>query len=1111
MNRLFKTTLCSGVALAAMAASVPAVSQEITSSVRGTVTTPAGNPAVGESVTITDTRTGTTRTVTTNANGVFSARGLTVGGPYTIRVDSNQYEDVLITDVFTNLSGTTAFNIALQDANDGIEEITVVASSVVAAQIAVGPGSSFNFADIQSLPSVSRQIRDVIRLDPRVNVQRGSGGEGFGISCLGGNARANAFTIDGARAGDPFGLNLSGNLARSTFPIPFDSVSSTAVEFSPIDVEYGQFTGCNINIVTKSGTNDFQGSAFFLYTGDSLTGSDIEGEPPVDADFDNYNWGAELGGPIIEDKIFFYASYEETDAGGIQNEGPIGAGFLNESGLTLDEANRAATAIQNIFGRDVGPLVRSLPNTSRRFFGRIDWNVTDNHRVAATYARLEEDRLLGDAIGTGRGETTFLDNFQDRGSISDTYSFRLFSDWTENFSTEIRLSRSDVQDNQGPTLGGEAQDTNVTRVAIRALSFANEFFGNDFASGPGIFRSANQLDTRVDQVKVAGDYVTGDHTISFGYELDRLEVFNLFIINATGTVFFDSVEDLEAGNVALIRQNGSFTLDPLDAGADFARNIHSLYAQDEWQVTDNLQIVAGLRYDFYKSNDAPNLNPAFVDRYGFNNNNAYDGLDLWQPRIGLTWELPEQFGQTTLTAGFGRFGGGDPTVFFSNAFQNFGGAIALGDAGDSFGTNDICTDADLQNTIVNGQFQGLPACIGQEILLRNSLFAAEVAATDPDLVLPSQDRFSLGVQHYTDFGGSGFFDDWQVNLDFIYTNNRNSLDFVDLSIAQNGTAPDGRPIFANIDPSAPGCGATLSDNLRTFSNTSAACFDGVSLPQNIVLTNAVNGSGDAYSFSAQFAKDFDVTDTGTISFRAGYAFADVNVGNPATNFTAGSSFENVSTDNFNDVPIGNSVFANKHNIVLNATYRDEFWDGLQSTIGVFFRARSGRPLSAVFNEDTSQDTFGDSDDVARSLLYIPTGPTDPLVQFAPGFDVNGFFQFLEENNLTQYAGGIVPPGTLNQPWNADIDLRFSQEVPTPFEGHLIELSLNFENFLNFIDSGAGVQRFYDQDNNGIIVSGASIDGAQFVFDDFNLTGGIPTNVDAGDTLWRIQFGVKYKF
>ena len=1118
MNKLTKSTVLAGLLGAssiamAMAMSTVAHAQQITSSVRGVVTAPNGAPASGQRVTVTDTRTGASRTVTTNSNGGFSARGLTVGGPYTVSVNSDQYQNTAITDITLGLSGSTDVNFTLQDIQDGVDEIIVTATRTNTVELAVGPSSSFDLATISALPSVSRQIRDIIRIDPRVNIGRGAGGRGFQVNCLGGNSRGNAFTIDGIRSGDSFGLNSSGTSARNTFPVPFDAVAATAVEFSPIDVQYGQFTGCAINTTTKSGTNEFHGSLFGLYTGDGLTGSKIENRV-IEADFDNYNWGAEIGGPIIKDKLFFYGAYEETDAGGIQNRG-IGAGFANPiTQFTQGEADRAATAIQSIFGRDVGEQVKTLPRTSRRFFGRLDWNINDDHRLEGTYSKLDELSLTNDDLGSGRGRFTFSENFYSVGSDTTSYSLRLFSNWTDNFSTEVRASRINVGDIQDPLGGGEQQSANpIPRVAVGPLSFSNEFFGQNFASGPGIFRSANQLDTQVDQLKLAGTYVMNDHTITAGYELDKLDVFNLFVINATGTLFFDDVAALEAGTPRLIRQNGSFSGDINDAAAAFSRNNHTLYIQDEWQINESLQLVAGLRYDFFKSGDTPNLNTVFQQRYGFANSQAFDGFSIFQPRIGLTWDLPtSKYGETTLTAGYGRFTGGDPTVFFSNAFQNFGGTIALGDAGDSIGSNDFCTDADLNGAIVNGQFQGLPACLAQEQQARTAVFDADVAATDPNFTPPSVDRFSLGLSHFVEGTGSSFLDGWHANVDFIYSKNRNAIDFIDLGIAQNGTAPDGRPIYANIDPLLAGCGATLSADLRTYTGTSAACFAGADVGQSIILTNAVNGGGEAISISAQFMKQFELTNTATMDLRLGYAFSDAEVGNAGNSSTAGSNFEEVTTSDFNNVPVADSFFNNRHNFVVGATFRNEFWEDLESTFGVFFRARTGRPLGFVFDARTSQTAFGDSDDEARSLLYIPTGPNDPLVTFAPGFDTAGFFSFIEANDLSQFAGSIAPRGAVTQPTTADIDLRFTQEVPTFLDGHKLEFSVNFENFLNFIDKDAGVQRFVNTSNTaeGVDVLAASIVNGQFVYDNFN-PNAVNIFTDTGDTLWRIQVGAKYKF
>ena len=200
-------------------------------------------------------------------------------------------------------------------------------------QLAIGPGQSFGEETLENFPTITRDIRDFIRLDPRVSISRAD--EVDRISCLGGNDRANTFTIDGIPQSDAFGLNGNAFASRNSSPIPFDTIREVSVEFAPFDVQYGNFTGCAINAVTKSGQNQFHGTAFFTYTGSGLQGDEIDGQPLNFAPFDRYRWGATLGGPIIPDRLFFYAGYEETDLSDAQEDGIIGAGLAN----TLNFAN----------------------------------------------------------------------------------------------------------------------------------------------------------------------------------------------------------------------------------------------------------------------------------------------------------------------------------------------------------------------------------------------------------------------------------------------------------------------------------------------------------------------------------------------------------------------------------------------------------------------------------------------------------------------------------------------------------------------------------------------------------------------------------------------------
>jgi hypothetical protein len=989
-----------------------------------------------------------------------------------------------------------------------IEEIVVTASRIAAgATLAIGPGTAFSIEDIETMPSIARQIRDVIRIDPRVSLSRADNGAGSGINCLGGNSRSNAFTIDGSLAVDGFGLNEgTGTSARFAFPIPFDMVASASVEFAPIDVQYSQFTGCAINIVTKPGSNDFHGSAFYLFNDDSLTGDTLEGVTVITDPFEDKNFGFDFSGPIIKDKLFFSVAYEETDEGGIQNDGPIGGGFANEDWLTVAEAEEISNILATQYGRDVGPIVRVLPQTSERIFARLDWNINQNHRAEFTYTKLEELNMDPDDLGFGG--FTFEDNFEFEGIDQETISLRVFSNWTDKFSTEFRYSNFDVIDIQGPVGGGEAQDANpIERIVV------NDGGGDEIlTSGPGFFRSANDLKYQIDQIKLSADYVMGDHTLTFGFERETRDIFNLFIPDATGTITFADTAALQAGLASEIEMNGSFTGVAADAAAAFERDIDSLYLQDEWQINDAVTLIAGIRYDQYNSSDIPPANPVFEQRYGFSNTQTFDGLELIQPRLGVTWELPtSMLGSTTLSAGFGVFGGGDPTVHFANAYQNFGGAIGGGSDSDA-----PCTGAELQVTDGNGQFTGLPDCVRQAAAISANLNQGAVAAVDPNFDLPSNERWSLGLTHIsaTDIG---FFDNWTTKIDFIYTDHKNAVNWVDLRLTPNGvTLPDGRAQFFEVDPLQLGCTATFNGIGQGFSNAGTnggACDDTPNSNQDVLMTNGVEGS--TTSVAIQFAKDFNFSDRTSLNVGLGYAYLDAEVGNPVNSSTAGSSYEEVATAVINDVKLGPALWANEHNIVLRATFRHDWSDGFPFSVGMFFQRRSGRPFSYTYEDDTVEDYYGDSDDEERILLHVPTGPADPLYDFSQldPADTAALFTFLEQSGLSNYAGTIAPKNGFNSSWSNDLDIRIQQDFRV-WNEHTISVFLDIENFLNLISDDNNLKRYANTGDiqEGVRVLEVSQDDLnntdQFVISQFYDEG---TDLDVDDSIYRIQLGFRYRF
>jgi hypothetical protein len=1082
------------------------VAQEITSSITGTVVQSDGSAAAGVSATLTDTRDGRVSRTNTDDSGSLSFRSVGAGGPYTLRISGGGYEDLVITELYTSLAGTSSFTVTLEAASAAIEEIVVTASQINTIVTAQGPSSTFSLETIDNMPSSQRKIRDIIRMDPRIVIAstgKGEGGNGNGISCAGGSSRTNSFTIDGVRATDAFGLNLSGNLARFSFPVPFDAVAGAAVEFAPISVEYGNFSGCNINVVTKSGGNDFHAGGFYLFNDNDMTGDEINGDPYDQGTFERKNWGVDVSGPIIKDKLFFYAAYEEFETASVNIVGPADDASYprNDTIFTTAELNNIRDILRNQYGRDVGEMVRNLPTMSERLLARVDWNISDRHRAELVYATVSEQTTIGDDIGTGRGEFAFSNNFYTRGTDSETYAARLFSDWTDAFSTEIRWSTQEVIDKQNPMGGGEQHDpVPIPRIAIGCCGqFGGEFFGQQFVDGPGTFRSANRLATWKDQLKAKFDYQMGDHLLTGGYELEVLDVFNLFIINATGTVFFDSIDSLAAGTAYEIRQGVSYTQDPTDAAAEYERSIHSLFLQDQWTVSDNLEVTFGVRYDWYASDDLPNLNPNYMTKYaGMTNEVGMDGLSAIQPRIGLSYKMPEEtFGETRMTVGFGVFSGNDPTVWFSNAYQNFGGALGVGSA-------QAACDASALNVLAGGSFSGIPACVanaGANQALNN---AGAVNATDPDLDVPVVNRYSFGLDHIVSSDNS-FLDGWNVKFDMIYSDMIDQIDFLDLSLQQTGTAPDGRPTYAQVNALADGCNAIFNGPRMGYSGVTAECMGG---NQDVFMTNLPGDGGYTFTTSIQAAKAFDLGEW-DVNMVAGYSYNESHIGNPGVSFTAAENFRAVATDDIGLVPVGRSLRNKPHNLVLSAQFSRALFGDLTTSIGVFLNRQAGRDISAVFNGGPYAGAIGDTGGRARNLLYVPTDENDPLVTFADTFDTAGFFHWVDQEGLKR--GAIQEKGGLSEHWQTDLDIRIQQEIPW-FGDRNAMVYIDLENLTNLLSDSSGSKMYINTTDIAAAVGTvtADMDAATntYVYQDFSKPTMWP---DVWDSVWRLQVGIRADF
>ncbi|WP_435416885.1 TonB-dependent receptor [Parerythrobacter aurantius] len=1147
----------------------PLAAQQITSGIEGTVTDDSGAPLAGATVVVTDTRTGQSRTLVTGSEGQFRVDSLVTGGPYTVTATSGGFEGQTIEEVFINLQGNTQLTFAL---SAGSEVIVVTGERVSLSQQAIGPGQSFGADAIEAFPSISRDVRDIIRIDPRVSLDRSN--EVDRVSCLGGNDRSNAFTVDGIAQSDLFGLNGTPFASRNSLPLPFDAIRETSVEFAPFDVQYGQFTGCAINVVTKSGRNDFFGSAFFTYASDSLQGDTADGVDFSASPYKEKRWGATLGGPIIPDRLFFFLGYEQTDLADSQEEGPSSLGFPNNTPWVNDvQFQQFSDILSNTYGFETGGIARELAESSERYFARIDAYITEDHRLEATYQKLKETNVESDDFNLVSRIFTGLNSFEDEGTNSDYYSVRLYSDWSDNFSTEIRASRADVQDVQGPVGGGEAQSDNPMPRFVVGVS--NNGLNGSIVAGPGFSRSSNELNTKVTQIKALGRLTMDEHTLTIGGEFNQLDVFNLFAQNSTGTLTFNNLTDfangilsggsntnpngdaIAAGGAAGAYGNFTASGDINDAAAEWKRNTFAIYVQDDWQATDQLNVVGGVRVEWL-SGDAPENNPNFLARYGFSNSVGFGKLDpVVLPRLGLTYELFNEgfFSNTQIKGGIGRFTGGDPAVYFSNAFSNNGFVTGFGQTGATANTQQgtaACfpTTGGRADVVVNGQFTGIPGCVTSNAAILSARGLADTQSTDPNFEMPTVWRANLGIA--TTLGTeTGFFSDWRLNLDFIYSKFENPVDFVDLAQVVNpalglgGFTVDGRPIYRSIDPTTIGrvngvtsaCQAQLQNQggvPPVYTNVGPQCFfttSGTGLnggtvgrDDEIQLTNGA--SYESKIASVILSKNWRngiFTDGGRINLNFGYAYTDSENNRNNNSSTATSSFDISAAFDRQNSAVARSEYSSTHNITLGLNVREQFFGDNDTSFGFVFVARSGRPYSVVFDNGPGEVLNDSVSGDFNSLIYVPTGVGDPNVVIANTAFATALDNFISATPcIAKYRGETLPRNSCENPWFYDLDLRFSQEIPGPMSAFglkddKLRLFVDFDNFLNFIDSDANTFERFSY-TEGLVV--ASIDSAgRYVYGpitgQYNATAGTVSLreplIQSSSSLWKIQVGVSYDF
>ena len=1024
MTKRFSLQLLLWV-LATLMAMSSAMGQNTSAALSGRVTDSAGNPVADASVEIVHMPSNTSIKVTTNAEGRFIAQGLRVGGPFGVSAEKNGATGQK-SDVYLQLAQQADITIVLQSATTTLEGVSVTATTAAQIFQPDNKGISTNVSqrELKVIPNPDRSIQQIARLDPFIILQNNNAAGGFSeISALGQNNRYNNVTIDAVPTNDSFGLEANGLPAQNQ-PLSYDAIDEYNISTANYDVTNKRAVGAAINIVTKSGTNDFHGSVYYAYT----NANDLTGNGVNDTDFNGFQrkWtaGGTFSGPIIKDTLFFFVDYEESKqvcpcGAGF---GPIGAGADNTVPLTTDQLNQIVSIAKG-YGLVPGDLAGTggANQDEKRGLVKLDWNISDGHRMSFRYSEDKGEQPIIQGNFTGSSPALGLSSYwytQDRKLRQGVLNF--YDDWTSNFSTEASVSYSKYEST--PTVLAQQPMVNVyVDRSDTSTQNASVYLGEDQ------FRDYNVLNVDTTTAFYAGTWTLGDHQTKAGFDFQRDKFYNLFGRTEFGNYTFNSIADFAAGKFSsytLYYPAPGYTIN--DIAAQWALNQYGIFVEDTWQMTPNLSLQYGLRYDMPQADGKPLYNAAFSTAFGVQNNKT-PGTGVLEPRMSFNYTFDSDY-KTQLRGGVGVSEAVTPGVWLSNPYTNNG--LTLFTTGASTGTFN-------PNPFEQVPPPGTPP-------------APEVDVTDPNFKLPTVMKASLGFDRELPWWGL------VLTVEDQYLNTINGIRYENLNYgAPTGTLPDGRVSywknpFYTCDSTGKCTGAS-----GPAPNRNPAYYDVV------YLTNT--NKGEANYLAIQVSKPFNENWFGSLGFVTGHA-TEVN---PGTSSQAASNLNKNVVLNPNEDEASPSNYSFKRRVISSLTWQHHFFSDYLSSVSAFYDGHTGSPYSWVFGNDVSgicyNTTIGSSSpsNCPFGLAYIPRQGD---IEFASGTKTSveqQFFDFINGNKyLRDHAGGVAGRNGVNAGWVNQINLSLRQEIPGIFTGRG-EIKLDILNFTNLLNKKWG--NVYDID------------------------------------------------
>jgi outer membrane receptor protein involved in Fe transport len=1044
----------------------------IGAAIEGTVTQAGGGPAEGAQVELVSSATGQRYTTTAGASGRYDLDNLQPGPGDTLTLRGIGFTPVRREGLSLALGQRLTADVTLQAEAVQLQEVEVTAQADPLINAArTGPSQRISDSAIARLPLQGRNFTDLIQVSPQV----------VGTSVAGQNNRYNNLQIDGCVNNDVFGLaeiGSPGGQARAR-PIPVDAIKEFQVLVAPFDVRQGAFTGGLINTITKSGTNDWTGSAFGFFQDKGIAGFRND---PTFPGLNVSQFGGTLGGPIVRDRLHLFVSadiqHRSAPFSSSFNLTGDNTGDVARTGFTTADADRFRDLLAGYGMTGVGDgSSPELSNPNVNLFGKLSWQLARLGRIEASYNFVDANRdILGRLATSPAVPGRLRDGYQlsNSGYEFDNRTNTARLSWTSQLgngiSNELLAGYNAIRDER--VLGS---DRPLVLVRAGAVGTA----GSWLAAGGERFSQLNSLDQDIFQVQDNLSFGTGAHRFTVGTANEFYSFDNAFFQARIGVWAFNSLDSLASGVPAAFQRVLPTAARPEGPIANFKVQQLGLYAQDAWSPSDRLTLTAGLRMDV-PFNDKPVQNPALAANpfLPINTADFPSGNLLWSPRLGFNFD-PLGNGRTIVRGGVGYFTGRPPYVWLSNAFVNTGlEQVQL-----------TCTGTDVPAFTTDPAAQPAACASGT---------GASAAVPSPnyfekDFKFPQTFRISLGADHRLPGGFVG-------TVDLLYSKNVNQLYIQDANLRNLGRNAEDRFMYGTVGVGGTGAFAATPSRVAPTSGP-----DGIF---NAVLhTNTALGR--TYSATVQVQRSF----ADRFELNAGYTYSNSKDAISLTSSQAFSNFQFAAVDGpleFRNLT--RSFFDVPHKVTVSGTVNLPF----RSSLSLIYVGRSGDPYAWIVNGDVNADGINGND-----LPFVPADQSQ--ISLADPSQFGALSQFIDSQSCLRDArGGILGRNACRNPWQNFLNARLGVTVPT-VGGQGLELSLDLFNVLNFVDRDWGLYkqvsefeagpRFlnavgFDAANNRPLYTFAAPSVIeQIVF------GENPSGAQSGvnRSRWAMQLGAKYTF